>query len=105
MKEVLVFTATYNEADNIASLVEEVFAALPRSEMLVVDDNSPDGTGRILDELAAKDARLAQIVDLRYFCGYTLEEIAAMQGRSLRTIHREWEKARTILFAELQPPS
>jgi dolichol-phosphate mannosyltransferase len=58
MKEVLVFTATYNEADNIASLVEEVFAALPRSEMLVVDDNSPDGTGRILDELAAKDARL-----------------------------------------------
>lgn len=58
MKEVLVFTATYNEADNIVSLVEDVFAALPECEMLVVDDNSPDGTGKILDDLAAKNPRL-----------------------------------------------
>lgn len=58
MKEVLVFTATYNEADNIGSLVADVFAQLPACEMLVVDDNSPDGTGRILDELSAKNPRL-----------------------------------------------
>jgi len=69
------------------------------------DEHELTRLSEAIDELAAKDARLAQIVDLRYFCGYTLEEIAAMQGRSLRTIHREWEKARTILFAELQPPS
>ena len=56
--KVLVFTATYNEADNIASLISEVFAALPDCEMLVVDDNSPDGTGRILEDLKAKDSRL-----------------------------------------------
>jgi len=58
MKEPLVFTATYNESDNIESLVSEVFAALPRCEMLVVDDNSPDGTGDILDRLAATERRL-----------------------------------------------
>ena len=58
MNKVLVFTATYNEADNIPTLVADVFAALPDCEMLVVDDNSPDGTGRILDELSAADPRL-----------------------------------------------
>lgn len=58
MKEVLVFTATYNEADNITSLVEEVLRILPQSEMLVVDDNSPDGTGKILEALRAKQPRL-----------------------------------------------
>jgi dolichol-phosphate mannosyltransferase len=57
-KSVLVFTATYNEADNIASLVEAVFQALPCCEMLVVDDNSPDGTGQLLDDLAAREPRL-----------------------------------------------
>jgi len=61
MKRVLVFTATYNEADNIASLVREVFASLPQCDMLVVDDNSPDGTGRILDELKTQDSRLRVI--------------------------------------------
>lgn len=58
MKEVLVFTATYNEADNITALVEEVFAALPESEMLVVDDNSPDGTGDVLERIRAGNPRL-----------------------------------------------
>jgi dolichol-phosphate mannosyltransferase len=58
MKQVLVFTATYNEKENIASLIEDVFAALPQCDMLVVDDNSPDGTGRILDELKANQPHL-----------------------------------------------
>ena len=53
MKEVLVFTATYNEADNVGSLVAAIFEALPNCDLLIVDDNSPDGTGRILDELKA----------------------------------------------------
>jgi dolichol-phosphate mannosyltransferase len=60
-QSVLVFTATYNEADNIAALVEAVFGALPRCQVLVVDDNSPDGTGKILDELAGREPRLQVI--------------------------------------------
>jgi dolichol-phosphate mannosyltransferase len=58
VKDVLIFTATYNEADNIAALVEAVFSALPRCEMLVVDDSSPDGTGQLLEELRARHPRL-----------------------------------------------
>lgn len=52
---------TYNEADNIASIVERVRAAQPGLDVLVVDDNSPDGTGRIADELAARDPRVSVI--------------------------------------------
>jgi dolichol-phosphate mannosyltransferase len=58
LKDVLVFTATYDEADNITALVEAVFAALPGCEMLVVDDNSPDGTGDVLERLMAENPRL-----------------------------------------------
>jgi dolichol-phosphate mannosyltransferase len=58
MKDVLVFTATYNEADNVGSLVSDVMAILPGCEMLVVDDNSPDGTGDLLEGMAAADPRL-----------------------------------------------
>jgi RNA polymerase sigma factor (TIGR02999 family) len=54
-----------------------------------------------LDELAAQDARLAELVDLKYFCGYTFEEIAALRGSSPRTVQRDWEKARMILFEKL----
>jgi dolichol-phosphate mannosyltransferase len=58
LNKILVFTATYNEAENIAHLVREVFSVLPNCEMLVVDDNSPDGTGALLDELKLKEPRL-----------------------------------------------
>lgn len=54
-----------------------------------------------LDELAHKDPRLAELVDLKYFCGYTFEEIAALWGVSARTLQRDWEKARMILFQQL----
>ncbi len=47
----LIFTATYNEVDNIESLVRDCLDQLPGSHMLVVDDNSPDGTGTLLDRL------------------------------------------------------
>lgn len=50
--KVLVFTATYNERENIASLVGEISRIAPTYDILVLDDNSPDGTGVLLDELA-----------------------------------------------------
>jgi RNA polymerase sigma factor (TIGR02999 family) len=57
-----------------------------------------------LDELATRDPRLAEVVDLRYFCGFTLEDIAAQRGASVRTVQRDWEKARIILFEGLGQP-
>ena len=57
-----------------------------------------------LDELAIRDLRLAEVVDLKYFCGFTFDDIAAQRGSSLRTVLRDWEKARLILFTGLNEP-
>jgi RNA polymerase sigma factor (TIGR02999 family) len=56
----------------------------------------------VLDELATHEPRLAEVVDLRYFCGFTFEDIAAQRGSSARTVQRDWEKARVILFQQLR---
>ncbi|MFD3355265.1 polyprenol monophosphomannose synthase [Streptomyces fradiae] len=55
---VLVIIPTYNEADNVAAIVSRVRASVPRAHILVADDNSPDGTGKIADELADSDDRV-----------------------------------------------
>lgn len=55
---VLVSMATYNEAGNLPGLSAEVRKFLPDCDLLVLDDNSPDGTGRLADELAAADSRV-----------------------------------------------
>jgi dolichol-phosphate mannosyltransferase len=52
---VLVVIPTYNEADNIRLIVDRVRRAVPCVDVLVTDDNSPDGTGAIADELAVAD--------------------------------------------------
>jgi dolichol-phosphate mannosyltransferase len=52
---VLVIIPTYNEAENIRLITERVRTAVPSVDILVADDNSPDGTGTIADELAAAD--------------------------------------------------
>lgn len=49
---------TYNEAENITSVVARVRAAVPDADVLVADDNSPDGTGKFADELAATDEQV-----------------------------------------------
>ncbi len=54
-----------------------------------------------LDALARADPRIAEVVDLKYFCGFSFAEIAALRGASERTVQRDWEKARLILFQEL----
>lgn len=51
----LVIIPTYNEAENIQAIVGRVRVAVPEVHILVADDNSPDGTGKIADELAADD--------------------------------------------------
>ncbi len=58
MDKVLVATATYNEVDNIQTLIAEIFAVLPNCEILVVDDNSPDGTGKLLDTLKSQNSKI-----------------------------------------------
>jgi len=55
---VLISTATYNERENLAPLIQEFLQVVPHADVLVIDDNSPDGTGKLADELAAADPRV-----------------------------------------------
>jgi len=55
-------------------------------------------------ELAKVEPALAELVDLKFFCGFAFEEIAAMRGVSRRTLHREWDRARMFLRGVLNDP-
>ncbi len=59
---VLVVSATYNEQENIAALIERVLAVSPELQLLIVDDDSPDGTGQIALSLADRNPRLHVLV-------------------------------------------
>src|SRR5713226_7378111 len=54
----LIVTPTYNEKENLPRFVDAVRGALPSADVLVVDDNSPDGTGAIADSIAANDTHV-----------------------------------------------
>jgi RNA polymerase sigma factor (TIGR02999 family) len=75
-----------------------------------VADAQPDAQPEVLrvhealDELAAIEPRLAQVVEMRYFGGLEHAEIAATLGLGLRTVERDWERARSFLYAALQSP-
>jgi dolichol-phosphate mannosyltransferase len=74
----LVALATYNEVENLPRLVEEIERVLPVADVLVVDDNSPDGTGKWCDERARSDSRL-RVLHRAGKLGLGSATIAAMQ--------------------------
>lgn len=65
-----------------------------------LDDLAP--LSDALDALAQADAPLAELVDLKFFCGLNFAEIAAMRGVSERTVQRDWAKARLFLHELLR---
>jgi dolichol-phosphate mannosyltransferase len=58
IERALVIVPTYNERDNIVRLIHNVLAQDPRLEMLIVDDGSPDGTGQMVEDIAAAEPRV-----------------------------------------------
>ena len=58
MNEALIIIPTYNERENLKSLCDQVLTALPSADLLIVDDNSPDGTGQLADQMAAENPRI-----------------------------------------------
>ena len=58
--------------------------------------------GEALEELSSLEPPLADVVDLKFFCGFSFDEIAEMRGLSERTVRRQWEKARIFLRARIQ---
>lgn len=69
---------------------------------VVLDDRELTKISQALDELADVDSSLSQIVDLKFFCGFSFAEIADMAGVSERTVQRRWEKARIYLHRSLR---
>jgi DNA-directed RNA polymerase specialized sigma24 family protein len=57
--------------------------------------------GDALDELAAIEPGLAELVDMHFFCGFTFSEIASLREVSPRTVQRDWRKARLLLHRSL----
>ncbi len=74
-------------------------------EDVEVPDERPDSDlvalDRALEELAAQDARKAQVVELKFFGGLSMEEIAQALDVSLRTVHNDWAFARAWLYRSL----
>jgi RNA polymerase sigma factor (TIGR02999 family) len=68
---------------------------------VIHDDRELTRLSHALDELARLDNSLCQIVDLKFFCGFSFGEIADMSGVSERTVQRKWEKARIYLHRNL----
>lgn len=79
------------------TLVTEIADAVPYAEAEILAVNEA------LDMLASIDAKLVEVVELRYFAGLTEVEIATALGVSERTVRRLWEKARVMLSTALRP--
>lgn len=69
------------------------------------DPGELERIGDALEELAAAEPALAEVVDLKFYCGLTFAEIAALRSVSERTVKRDWEKARIYLHRALQDDS
>lgn len=67
-----------------------------------IDDRKLVRISEALDELAKAEPVLAEIVDLKFFCGFSFDEIAAMRGVCERTVQRQWEKARIYLHRSIR---
>jgi RNA polymerase sigma factor (TIGR02999 family) len=65
------------------------------------DDESLVQLSAALDELAQHYPSLAELVDLKYFCGFSFLEIAKLRGISERTVQRDWQKVRLLLYQHL----
>lgn len=80
-------------------------AIVPIAEATIAAVGTPEEVERLGDalaDLAKLEPKLAEVVDLSYFCGFTFAEIAALRGVSERTIERDWAKARLLLQQALE---
>jgi RNA polymerase sigma factor (TIGR02999 family) len=99
MRGVIIDYARNRNAQKRGGLFE--ITALQTDAAIAANGEELSQIGDALDALATVDPTLAQVVDLKFFCGFTFAEIAAMRGVSERTVQRDWEKARIFLHQTL----
>jgi RNA polymerase sigma factor (TIGR02999 family) len=82
-----------------------VIDSLDADDAVAADAEELTQISAALDKLAAVDPTLAEVVDLKFFCGFSFAEIAALRNVTERTIQRRWEKARIYLHRTLGHPT
>jgi len=99
---------TYDEADNLSGISAAILEALPGASLLVVDDNSPDGTGELADRLAAADPRIRvrhrpgkQGLGRAYLDGF--DEALAAGARTIVQMDADWSHDPAVLPTLVQP--
>lgn len=101
MRSVIVDFARARQAERRGGDAEHVVLDTAMGEHLAAPENDVLRVHEALDVLAQADARLAQVVEMRYFGGLGEAEIAEVLGVSERTVRRDWERARLLLQAAL----
>lgn len=100
MRSVIVDFVRRRSAEQRGGDVEHITLNTEAGEMLGASDDEIINVHNALEKLGEIDPRMVQIVEMRYFAGLKDEEIARALGLSLRTVGRDWEKAR-LLLAEM----
>jgi RNA polymerase sigma factor (TIGR02999 family) len=101
MRGIIIDSARQRHAQKRGGLFELTSLAADVSREIAGSANLGE-LNEALDRLAAVDASLANIVDLKFFCGFSFAEIAAMRDVSERTVQRDWAKARIYLHRALR---
>lgn len=101
MRSVVVDYVRRRAADKRGGEFEHVTLTTGLAETIGASDDEIMEVHEALDELAKVDARLVQVVEMRYFAGLTDDEIGAALGVTGRTVRRDWERARLLLAGML----
>jgi RNA polymerase sigma factor (TIGR02999 family) len=102
MRSVIVDVVRKRQASRHGGRVAHVTLDTELANGVSIAENEILGIHDALDELGKLDARMARIVEMRYFAGMTEAEIAGALELTERTVRREWEKARLWLSAALK---
>jgi len=102
MRSIVVDEVRKRNAERRGGAAEHVVLDTAAVDALAQDDEQILRVHEALDELAALEPRLARVVEMRYFAGLSEEDIAQAMGVTDRTVRRDWDKARTLLFAALK---
>ena len=84
--ETYIVITTYNEVENLERLLEQIFELHPNFKVIIVDDNSPDGTGKVADAISCQDPRVLSVLSEAYarhlnvFVGILDEKVSIWSG-------------------------
>jgi RNA polymerase sigma factor (TIGR02999 family) len=102
MRSVVVDLVRQRQSERRGGLAQRVTLATDAGEALPGGEDEILRVHEVLEELARLDARMAQVVEMRYFAGMTQAEISDVLGVTERTVRRDWEKARLLLAEALR---